>query len=257
MRPRILPFFALVFALSIPLWILGAARPLELLPRLPASALMAFCPGLAACFFAYREGGMHGVAGLVGRALDWRRIPGGWYAPILLLMPALTVASYWWMRAMKAPLPQPRIAPGPAVVLLVAFLVTALGEEVGWSGYILEPLQDRWGALRAAVLLGMVWAVWHIIPLVQAERVGSWIAWWGLGTVGSRVIIVWLYDNAGKSVFAASLYHAMNNLCWQLFPVSGSHYDPRVTSPLIVATAALVAIVYSPDTLTRRARVAG
>ena len=142
---------------------------------------------------------------------------------------------------MKVPLPEPRIAPGPAVVLLVAFFVTALGEEVGWSGYVLAPLQERWGALRAAVLLGMVWAVWHTIPLVQAGRAGSWIAWWGLGTVGSRVIIVWLYDNTGGSVLAASLYHATSNLCWQLFPVAGSHYNPRVTSPLIVATAALVA----------------
>jgi uncharacterized protein len=256
MRREAFAFFALVFALSVPLWILGAVHPVELLPRLPVSALMAFCPGLTACALVYREGGVHRVVGLLVRALDWGRIPLRWYVPTLLLMPALTVASYWWMRAMKVSLPELRVSLGLAVVMPVAFLVTAMGEEVGWSGYILDPLQNRWGALRAAALLGFMWAIWHTVPLVQAGRSESWIAWWGLGTVASRVIIVWLYDNTGRSVFAASLYHAMSNLCWQLFPNAGSHYDPRVTSPLIVAVAALVAVVYGPSTLTRQANAA-
>ena len=38
----------------------------------------------------------------------------------------------------------------------------------------------------------------------------------------------WLYIHAGKSVFVAALFHAMINLCWQLFPINGSFYDPRV-----------------------------
>jgi membrane protease YdiL (CAAX protease family) len=156
------------------------------------------------------------------------------------------------MRAMKVALPELRVSVGAAAVMLVSFLVTAAAEEVGWSGYMLDPLQERWGALHAAVLLGLVWAIWHTVPLVQAGRSASWIAWWGLGTVGSRVIIVWLYNNAGRSVFAASVYHAISNLCWQLFPNAGSHYDPRVTSPLIVASAVFVAVIYRPHTLTRR-----
>lgn len=70
--------------------------------------------------------------------------------------------------------------------------------------------------------------------------------------VGSRVIIVWLYNNTGKSVAAAALYHGMSNLCWQLFPNRGSHYDPRVTTPLIVAVAAIVRLAWGPRTVRRR-----
>jgi uncharacterized protein len=65
----------------------------------------------------------------------------------------------------------------------------------------------------------------------------------GSGTVGSRVVIAWFYNNTGRSVFAASLYHGTLNLCWQLFPNRGSHYDPRVTTLLILPVAAIVTLV--------------
>ncbi len=60
------------------------------------------------------------------------------------------------------------------------------------------------------------------MPLLQAQRSTSWIAWWSLGTVSSRVLIVWVCNNAGKSVFAASLFHAVENLSWLWFPAMGS-----------------------------------
>ena len=46
------------------------------------------------------------------------------------------------------------------------------------------------------------------VPLVQVGRAATWIAWWSLNTVGLRVLIVWLFNNTGKSVFAATLFHA-------------------------------------------------
>jgi len=68
-------------------------------------------------------------------------------------------------------------------------------------------MQDRWNALETGILLGLVWAVWHWLPLMQAHRSPAWIAWWSLYTVALRVLIVWLYNNTGRSVFAAILYH--------------------------------------------------
>ena len=88
----------------------------------------------------------------------------------------------------------------------------------------------------------MVWAAWHMIPLRQAQRPADWIAWWGLGTVCSRVIIVWIYNHAGKSVLAATLYHGMSNLSWQLFPDHGSHYDPRIMALLLIPTVAIITL---------------
>jgi hypothetical protein len=102
--------------------------------------------------------------------------------------------------------------------MFLVFLVAGAAEELGWSGYALDAVSERWSALRASIFLGVVWALWHVPGLMEVGRTPGWIAWWGLGTVGSRVIIVWLYRNT-ESVFAASVYHALINFCWQLFDV--------------------------------------
>lgn len=43
----------------------------------------------------------------------------------------------------------------------------------------------------------------------------------------------------------------MINLTWQLFPLNGSAYDPRVTSVLTAVVALVVVIVWGPRTLVR------
>jgi membrane protease YdiL (CAAX protease family) len=247
-----LTFFVLVFALSMPFWVFGAVTRLQLLPGLPVGALMAVCPLIAAAMLVYREHKTAGVTELLKRAFDYQRISAKvWYAPIVLLMPGVMVLSYGLMRVMRLPLPTPQCSILAALVLCLAFFIPAVGEEVGWSGYVIDPMQERWNALQASVLLGLVWATWHIVPLVQAHRSPAWIAGWCLSTVASRVLIVWLYNNMGKSVFAAVLYHAISNVSWLLFPNDGSHYDPRITGLITACAAAIVTVVWGPRTLAR------
>jgi uncharacterized protein len=247
-----LKFFLLVFALSIPFWLAGAVTTYQLLPGLPVSSLMFFCPATAALIFVYRENKTAGVTELLKRSFDYKRIRAKiWYAPIILLMPGVMVLSYGLMRLMGVPLPTPQF-PVPATLgMLLAFFIAALGEELGWSGYVIDPMQDRRGALQASMLLGLVWAAWHIVPYLQAHRSLAWIAWQCLFTVAARVLIVWLYNNTGKSVFAAALFHTMSNLSWQLFPIHGSDYDPRITGLIVTFAASTVAVVWGPRTLAR------
>jgi uncharacterized protein len=247
-----LKFFLLVFALSNPFWLIGAVTRLQLLPGLPVSSLMAFCPLIAAVILAYRENKTAGVTELLKRSFDYQRIRAKiWYAPIVLLMPGVMVLSFGLMRVMGLPLPTPQFPILAALVMFLAFFIPALGEELGWSGYVIDPMQDRWNALQASVLLGLVWATWHLVPLVQAHRLPAWIAWWCLSTVASRVLIVWLYNNTGKSVFAAVLYHDISNVSWLLFPNYGSHYDPRITGLITAFVAAIVTVIWGPRTLAR------
>jgi hypothetical protein len=112
-------------------------------------------------------------------------------------------------------------------------------------------MQTRWTAVQTAILLGGFWAVWDLVPLVQVHRSPGWIAWWCLGTVATRVIYVWLYNNTGGSVFGAILYHDVDNVSWLMFPNLGSHYDPRVTSLLVLVAASVVTAVWGPRTLAR------
>ncbi|HTV55127.1 MAG TPA: CPBP family intramembrane glutamic endopeptidase [Terriglobia bacterium] len=246
----LLKFFLMVFALSIPFWIAGTLTGPQLLPGLPIAALMFVCPITAAVILVYQENKAAGVAALFRRVLVPRcsRMKM-WHVPTLLFMPGIMILEYTWMRYRGAPLPIPRFPVAATLTMSLAFLVAALCEEFGWSGYAIDPMQERWGALSASVLLGSVWAIWHVVPLVQAHRSLGWITWWCFGTVAARILIVWLYNNTGRSILPVSLFHAMGNVVWQLFPIRGSYFDPRVNAVIIALAAVVVVVVWSPQTL--------
>ena len=247
-----LKFFLLVFALSLPFWLAGTRITLQVLPGLPVSSLMFVCPAIAALILAYAENGKAGVTELRTRSFDYERIRAKfWYAPIILLMPCVMVLSYGLMRLTGATLPTPRYPVLAPAVMFVAFFIAALGEEMGWSGYVVDALQYRWNALQASILVGSVWAAWHIIPYLQAHRTPGWIAWQWLFTVAERVLLVWIYNNTGKSVFAATLFHAMGNVATFLFPIYGSYYDPRIAGLITAFAAVLVTVVWGPQSLAR------
>jgi membrane protease YdiL (CAAX protease family) len=252
-----LRFFLLVVALSIPFWLLGGLTGWQLLPGLPVAALMFICPGAAALILVQRENGTTGMARLLRRSFDLDKImakPG--YLSVLLLMPAVTALAFAVQRLTGTPVPAPQIAVLPVLLLSVGFFIGALGEELGWSGYAIDPMQARWGTLGASILLGLMWAVFHYIGLAQAHRSVEWIAWWSLGTVTQRMIMVWLYNQTGRSIFAVTLFHMTGNLGWQLYPVHGSYFDPRVTG-IITALVAVVVVFAGGLRSARAARGLG
>jgi membrane protease YdiL (CAAX protease family) len=222
-------FFVLVFVLSIPFWVLGMINPIQLLPGLPISALGVFAPALSALILVYKNERLLGVLQLLRRSFDFKYVQNkSWYLAFILINPVIAILAYGLMHAVGKSIPNPMLSLLAIFPMFVLFFIGALGEEIGWTGYVTEPLQRRWGMTTAGLVLRSIWAIWHFIPLVQVQRSVEWIAWWSLGTISLRMIMVWLYFHAGKSVFAAAVFHAMINLCWQLFPNNGSYYDPRV-----------------------------
>lgn len=244
-----LRFFLLVFALSIPIWIAGALTGFQSLEGLSVSSLMTFCPLMAAMALTYRQSGAEDVKALLKRAFDYQRIRAKvWYVPIVLLMPGIMVLTYGLMRLMRLPLPSLQFPALTALVMFVVFFIAAIGEEVGWMGYAIDPMQQRQSALQAGVLLGLVGATWHIIPFVQTHRSLVWIACQCLFIVASRVLSVWIYNNIGNSVFGAILSHDISNMSTLLFP---DLYDPRIVGPITAFMAAIVTVVWGPRTLAR------
>lgn len=167
---RPIAYLVLVFLLSAPWWLVGE-RPLPVPVQLPTSALTLVNPLLAAGALTLRRSGWLGLRALLARAVDTHRVADPlWYLPALFLYPLIGLLSYAVMRLAGRPLPQPAIAWAMAPVYLAVFLLTGAAEELGWMGYALEPMQRRWGALRAAVALGVIWGVFHLVPDVQNGR---------------------------------------------------------------------------------------
>jgi uncharacterized protein len=239
MRSRpVLYFFASVLALSAPLWWLGATGFL-LLPGLPVSGLMAFTPCLAALIVVRGERGWPGALQFLGRSGDWRVVsPKAWWIVLIGAMPAMLTIAYLLMSIAGASLPEtPRIALTLAPLLLLAFFLAALGEELGWMGFAFDPLRARFGLLNAAFILAAFWTAWHVIPYLQTGRALEWVLWHCVVTVALRLVMVWLYVRSGQSIAGISVFHAMSNVSYFLFPNGGSHYDPVYFAPVVCVAA--------------------
>ena len=250
-----LKFFLWVFALSIPFWMLGFIGPdtTKLLPiNLPISALMAVCPLVVASILVYQNQKIKGVSALLKRAFDYQKIVDKkWYIPIIFLMPIIALLSYWYLNSTETLLPEPQLSILSVFIFFFVYFIGAIGEEIGWSGYAIDPLQNKYGALKASIFLGLIWAIWHIIPYYQAHQSINWIVWQCIGTVFLRIIMVWIFNNVSKSVFATVLFHTMLNISPYLIPNYGSHYDPFIFCMLLMIVVIVIIFFWDSKTLTK------
>ncbi len=251
-------FFVLVYALSIPLWVLNLIYPMNLpVDNLPVTDIVAtFTPVVAASILVYREEGFGEVKNLLKRTFDYKRITKKvWYVPIIFLMPFIYVLTYVIMRLVGLPVPTTWNPPLLTPLLFIAFFFAAAGEELGYTGYVTDPMQARYTALTASLIIGLIHAVWHFPSEISiGQSLGLIILGGVMLAVSFRILTVWLYNNTGKSVFAAILFHAVTNTGRSIFPGSRSAfemYDGAIGYGLIAITAVIVVFLWGPKTLAR------
>ncbi len=248
-------YFGLVLVFSLPFYLLGltgAALPGPL--SLPITVVMIIVPTLVAITLVYFEHGARRAWELLARSFDIGRISatkGGiiWLGVTILFMPLVTVAAFVVLRFTGTEVPVPHLAAGAMLLIFAFYFIGAIGEELGWQAYAYPQLRRAHSALVAALILGVVWALWHLIPYALMGRSAEWIFWQSLCTVLLRVIIVWLVVNAGQSVFSAVVFHAMLNTTWSLFPVNGSFYDPRMSFVILLPVVVGIVTIWGPKTL--------
>ena len=250
-----LNFLLLLLALSIPLWILGSIYDVQIFPGFNLYQLPLAMSMVTALILVYREGGKAGVVELLKRTYDCRNIKSKvWYLPMLLMIPSIGLVEYVLVRLSGASLPSPQFSVATLGYISVFFMT--YGEELGWTGYLIDPMQERWSALRSGILLGVVWAVIHFpIHFINGYSF-EWIFWHGLYTVAVRVLMVWIYNNTGKSLFAMALTHWTFGIFWSLWPVENLHrtvpfYDPRIMAFTAIFYAAIVVFLWGPKTLAQ------
>jgi len=248
-------FILVVFVLTLPFYLFGnhSVLPKSFHIYAPAFIFASILPVFVASLFRYRERRWDGVRDLWKNILDYKRIRDRrWLIPILLLMPTTLAASYFLMPLIGKSIPDPHVPFLMAPVFFAVFFILAMGEEAGWSGYVLDGLQSRWSALASSIVLGSVWAAWHVVPYIQAHHSSNWwVVWQCCGTIMLRILMVWIYNNTARSIFAMILFHAMINESEFMFPNLGSYYDPFPPFVILTTTVALVIFLWGGKTLAR------
>ncbi len=252
-------YFVLVFGLSAPLWLLQVLiRNNDLPLNIPITDILAaFMPLVVGYFLTARESGRKAARDLLKRVFDFKRIARRrWYAAIFLIAPAIFLAIYCVLSIAGVPLPEGwNVSLISIPLLLTFFFLGAAGEEVGYMGYAFEPIQKRWGALGAALIIGLPWAVWHYPSILEQGHDWGWIFWGTIGTIAIRVILVWIYNNTNASLFACIVTHALYNTGRVLFP-HDANLNPLVDHPaihysVIAIVVLVIALVWDKKTLSR------
>lgn len=228
------------------MWLAGERLGVIVGLRIPASDLaLAFIPMTAALALTARKGGVGASAALLRRAFAVTAIRGGrWLAATLVLAPLLYLATFVVMRLAGGG-PPPHIPVLRLILMFGLFLALAAGEEVGWTGYALEPLQARWGPLAASLILAVPWWLGHLPSMRAIGATWADIAWWALAAPALRILFTWLYNGSGGALSSAIVFHALLNLCRiATYPAAGPHYDPRyqAVGSLAAAFAAILVV---------------
>ena len=252
-RSELWRFYILLFSLSVPFWLLGSVVGQLPIPiNLPLGALMAALPATIALWLTLKDGGRTRVVELLRRVLDLARVRHqGWIVFAAVLMPVALLLAYGLQRWAGEALPAFELPLSTLGAFLLLFLLGGIGEELGWQGFVYPALRAQWSALTAGLMLGCLWAVWHIVPFLQAGRSGEWILWQCMTMLPLRIITVWLFVNAGESVAVAIIFHAMCNVAQFSFPAYGSHYEP-LTSFLMLTIIAILIVASHGASLARR-----
>lgn len=222
-------FFVLTFLFSWLVWGMLLYFPPTDNFFVPLLFLGAFAPSIVALFLVSLEGGIPSLKEFANRIWDIRRTSWKWYLFIFLFFPGVMVIGYSIIFLLGGEGPGLNTYFGEInttsdFLFLVIFMLLGgpLAEELGWRGYVLQPLQEKWGKLKASLIIGFFWVLWHL-PLFFIEgtsqsQKGFGIAFWSwtLQLFFLSIIFTWVYNSTRKSILAAILLHFMANFAYPL-----------------------------------------
>jgi membrane protease YdiL (CAAX protease family) len=128
---------------------------------------------------------------------------------------------------------------------LMLFLLGGGQEEFGWRGYAQDPMQERFGVLKASLIIGIFWSLWHgPLWLIQGEghEYYSFIAFALYATSWSLIIGI-MYNLSGKKLIIPWLMHTFGNLSVPLFPVLFLEHVPQPGYWIWASMTFIVAVI--------------
>ncbi len=231
-RQPVLLGFVLMFLFTWPveLWRAAASRGwVTVWPPEPLAIFVGWGFVFAALILTAMVDGRSGLRELGRRLLLWR-VGLRWYlvalfAFVVVDLLALGLAS--WLGG--TPLDFSGVYAhglfGPTEALWVFVLpffifdAVANGEELGWRGYALPRLLRQHSALLASLILGLVWAVWHLPKFLVVGGTHEGFLWFLLDVLAKAVLFTWLYQHTRGSLLLAILFHASINTSAVFLPI--------------------------------------
>jgi membrane protease YdiL (CAAX protease family) len=243
--------------------------PYRVSPSLASAIVPAslFGPSLAALIVTAATEGRAGVGHWLRRIVRWR-VGVQWYLFVLFGLPAVMVLGTLLRPGALASFDisaLPSVLAYLGALAFMVFLGGPLGEEPGWRGFALPRLQRLYGPLVGGLVLGSLWALWHLPGFLVPQKLppsGTVMDFvrFAVALIALAYVIQFVFNNTGGSVFMAILTHATWNTFYsaalvEVFPapaVVGSYLN--LTMAGWVLALALIALTwgrlgYRPETV--------
>jgi membrane protease YdiL (CAAX protease family) len=245
-------FFILAYAISWVAWlgpILDLREPLTTL----GFAIGGYGPFIAAVIITWL--GSDSVRAWARQIVDWRVAPR-WYLAALAV-PLLVVALTSVGLTLVGTTVDPGLLPGRISLVLVSFVSIALigggNEEPGWRGLALPKLQERYAPVPATLVLGVVWALWHL-PLLatgttEFHGLASFVelapttAVRILNIVGVAFVLTWIYNATGSVLLAILAHTGFNTANSTLVPLPLEVIGAGDSTTILVVTTFVLWVV--------------
>jgi uncharacterized protein len=224
----VVKFFSLTYAITWTCFIAAGtlstyvpvAAPAFAALRLLLLMLGTFAPSLVALWLTARAKGRGGALALLRRLFEWR-VPARWYVFAAGYMATIKFAVSVVHRVATGA--WPRFGDEAWYVILAATVASTggqAGEEIGWRGYALPRLATRFGLARGSVLLGLIWACWHLplFFLPGIDKSGQSFPVYVLQVTALSVALAWLYRHTSGSLLLAMLMHSAVNQSKDIVP---------------------------------------
>jgi membrane protease YdiL (CAAX protease family) len=223
-----LKFFSLTYIVSWILWIAVGAILRGAAPQ--PSGLRAisgflyllgvFAPALVALALTARADGRAGTLALLRRTVKWS-VGARWYAFAVTYMAAIKLAAALLLRIATGA--WPAFGQEPVYIMAMAILFwtpVQAGEEIGWRGFALPRLSARLGLPGASIVLGVVWACWHLpfFFISGTDKSGQSFPLYLLSVTALSVAMAWLYWRTNGSLLLTMLMHAAVNNTKDIVP---------------------------------------
>ena len=239
----LLTFFSLTYAATWICWAAAAAIFRGTPSGEPVRAGLAgalillgtVAPSLVALALTERAEGRAATRALLDRIFLWR-VGARWYVFAVGYIPAIKLSAAAVHHVVTGA--WPRFGDEAWYVMATAIVFSTglqAGEEIGWRGYALPRLSARVGLGFASVILGVIWASWHL-PLFffsGADKLGQSFPLYLLQVMALSVAAAWLYWRTGGSLLLVMLLHAAVNNTKDIVPSA----VPGATNPFALSTS--------------------
>lgn len=162
------------------------------------------------------------------------RVHWKWYAAAILVPFGIVYAAGVVSWALGGPIDWSAFDISPTTIVIGIVIGTLLGggqEEFGWRGFAQPELQERYGAFRAALVVGVFWGLWHLPQFLPGGFRADWgplmVGSYFVGIVGFSVLLAWVFNGSGGSAWLAMLMHGADNATQGRLPIDLSVVAPE------------------------------